>query len=169
VTTPQVVTLLPDGTVDVRLRIDCSPPQPGLTGPEAIFTTQPVTAFVLLTQDNGVISGHGNLNQDIFGGPGVPNPPECGEQSVNVAPDRNFVFVIDTTRTVTNSPPFHLGEAQISVTAQVEWAEPPPADPHATPRGGRPCDFLEELSVDGTTLITNSGTQPPGVPAPFPN
>jgi hypothetical protein len=91
VTTPNVVTLLPSATMlEVPLIIDCSPPGPGLSGPLTPVGFPPVSIEVVITQDGGAVSGQGHVST------------VCGRQAMDVVTDPD-------------SPPFHLGDAQITV------------------------------------------------------
>jgi hypothetical protein len=65
----------------------------------------------------------------------------------------------------TNDRPFHLGEAQISTGWTIVWELPPPPNECGTVN----CFFVEVGKADATTVITNSGTEPPRVPPPFSN
>jgi hypothetical protein len=127
------------------LRLDCSPPRPGLEGPTTspVFNGQAFLNNVTVTQDNGAA---GTLNNVPF---------DCGEHALNVVTDPG-------------SPAFELGSAELSLDWEVAWADPTvPLPPGCSGRQCLAAQFVGEVGTvtDAPTLVIRSGTQPTGVPA----
>jgi hypothetical protein len=97
---------------------------------------------VVITQDDGAVNGQTRVNVN------------CGRQAVSVVTDPS-------------SPPFHLGDAQMTINWTVTWLEEIPAPPFTCGNHGCFAVIDESGLVSAPTLITSRGTQPPAIPPPF--